>query len=169
MPVVTLFDGMLLSISTSTAADIAALPLSNSRYPMPVDQVVRKIVGDRLALAGTYLSAGDRLLREGHFRSAISRHYYAMYHAARAVAFGHYKGDDHERHSKLPRALPNSLDRIEELRNDLTEARFLRNQADYDPYPSVESEWDADARKLSSVAAAFCSYCDEYAQLNGLI
>ncbi|WP_330467515.1 hypothetical protein [Micromonospora zamorensis] len=128
---------------------------------------MRLVVSDRLKLAGEHLRAGDSLGLSNHFRSAISRHYYAMYHAARAIVFAEEKGDDHERHSVLPRHLPSTLSdaRLWEVR--LTDARLLRNQADYDPYPAGPKEWATDSRILAVTAAQFLAACENFALTNG--
>ncbi|WP_425319644.1 HEPN domain-containing protein [Actinoplanes philippinensis] len=108
---------------------------------------MRSVVSDRLKLAGEHLQAGDSMVLAGHFRSAISRHYYAMYHSARAIVYAEEKGDDFERHSELPRHLPATLPDAPQWESRLTDARLLRNQADYDPYPSGAVEWEPDARQ----------------------
>jgi uncharacterized protein (UPF0332 family) len=115
------------------------------------------------------MAAGDELLLRLQFRSSISRHYYAMYHAARAVTFGTIAGDDHERHSVLPRNLPATFDDPPRREAELTSARLLRNLADYDPYPTNHPEWEPDARHLASTASDFLQACDSLAKTNGLI
>ena len=57
---------------------------------------------DRLTLARELLGAADKLTRSrpAQYRSAISRYYYAMYHAMRAVVYYAYGGDDHNEHTK---------------------------------------------------------------------
>lgn len=166
MPQITLVDRMLLAVSTTRIVGIAALT-GHSRYPFPVSEMVSKTLGDRLALSGISLGSGDELLRMGHHRSSISRHYYAMYHAARAVTFAFHGGDDFERHTDLPRNLPSSLDDPSRREQELTAARLLRNQADYDPYPSAVSEWEADARQIAATAADFCRACENLARSEG--
>ncbi|WP_329187317.1 hypothetical protein [Streptomyces sp. NBC_01428] len=142
MPTVTLTDQMLLHISTSKSATISALPVGGSKYPFPTAQLLQQIVSDRLLLSGGHLRAGDALLFATQYRSAISRFYYAMYQAARAIAFAETKGDDHERHNILPRNLPPGIDSPVVREAELMDARLLRNQADYDIYPINESDWE---------------------------
>ncbi|MFF3712380.1 HEPN domain-containing protein [Streptomyces phaeochromogenes] len=124
---------------------------------------------DRLLLAGEHLRSGDHLLFSTQYRSAISRHYYAMYHAARAVVFAESGGDDYERHNILPRNLPPTLPNSTTCESELTDARLLRNQADYDAYPLNETEWENDARALAVTAANFLQACESFASTNGYI
>ncbi|MEU5609477.1 HEPN domain-containing protein [Streptomyces sparsogenes] len=130
---------------------------------------MQQVVVDRLLLAGEHLRAGDHLLFSTQYRSSISRHYYAMYHAARAVVFAANRGDDYERHNVLPRNLPTALQDSAVRESELTNARLLRNQADYDVYPLNESEWEGDARALSVTAANFLQACESFASTNGYI
>ncbi|MFD9477378.1 hypothetical protein [Streptomyces nojiriensis] len=169
MPTVTLADQMLLHISTSKSATISALPTGGSKYPFPTDQLLQQVVSDRLILAGGHLGAGDSLLFARQYRSAISRFYYAMYQAARAITFAETKGDDHERHNILPRKLPRNIDNPTMREAELTDARLLRNQADYDIYPIKESDWENDARALSATSANFVQMCESFALTKGYI
>ncbi|MEW2436720.1 hypothetical protein AB0952_21625 [Streptomyces caniferus] len=169
MPTVTLADQMLLHISTSKSAAISTLSAGKSKYPFPTAQLLQQIVSDRLLLAGGHLRAGDALLFASQYRSAISRFYYAMYQAARAIAFAETKGDDHERHNVLPRKLPEGIDNPAVREAELVEARLLRNQADYDVYPINESDWEGEARALSATAATFVQTCESFALTNGHI
>lgn len=169
MPIVTLTDQMLLHISTSKSTTISTLPAGGSKYPFPTAQLLQQVVSDRLLLAGGHLGAGDALLFAMQYRSAISRFYYAMYQAARAIAFAETKGDDHERHNILPRNLPAGIDNPVAREAELTDARLLRNQADYDIYPIKESDWESDARALSATSANFVQMCESFALTNGYI
>ena len=103
--------------------------------------VWRRAISNRLTVV---------LLLAAAYRSCISRNYYAMYHGARAVVFGTHFGDDFEAHSALPRNLPSSLPSRVLRETELTDARLLRNQADYDSYPQSENDWEVDARQLGT-------------------
>jgi len=92
-----------------------------------------------------------------------------MYHGARAVTFAVVQGDDYERHSVLPRNLPGTLDDPSRREAELTSARLLRNQADYDPYPSSHPDWEAEARALAATAADFLQACEVFATTNGYV
>ncbi|MFF8100874.1 hypothetical protein ACF07S_14035 [Streptomyces sp. NPDC016640] len=92
-----------------------------------------------------------------------------MYHGARAIVFAENRGDDHERHNILPRNLPSAWVNAATRESELTDARLLRNQADYDAYPLNESDWEADARALAVTAANFLQDCEFFASTNGYI
>lgn len=161
-------DQVILHISTCDNATLASYS-STGRYPMPIADLVRQATSDRLQLAGAHLRDGDALLRAGQFRSSISRHYYAMYHAARAITYAATAGDDHQQHSRLTRNLPAPLAARQQMETDLSDARLLRNSADYDPYPPNESDWEAEARGLSVTAARFVQSCDDFALKQGFV
>jgi len=167
MPTPTHIERVYLHICTLRRAAVATFSASTSRYPFPIDEILRLVVSDRLKLAGDHLTAGDSLVLASHFRSAISRYYYAMYHAGRAIVFATEHGDDYERHSEMPRHLPPGLSDRSHWEAALTDARLLRNQADYDPYPALGEEWGSDARALSISAAQFLSVCEGFALTNG--
>lgn len=169
MPLPTTQDQLLLHIGTCSAAELTAISQSNTRYPMPMPNLIRQVTSDRLGLASWHLRAADGQLAAGSFRSSISRNYYAMYHSARAITFAETQGDDHEKHSVLPRHLPATLANRPTREQELTDARLLRNQADYDPYPAAEPDWEADARRLAVGAASFLQACEDHALANGLI
>ncbi|GAA1754525.1 hypothetical protein [Luedemannella helvata] len=168
MPIASALDLVNLNVSTLKKSQISALPTSG-RNPFPLSIIVRQVVSDRLALAGEKLRAGDGLVRNLEFRSAISRHYYAMYHGARAIVFAVERGDDYERHNELPRHLPVTMNDVRAREVELTEARLLRNQADYDCYPVGQAGWEKDARELASIAATFLGACEDFALTNGYV
>lgn len=160
---------MLLHISTCKKDELAGLSVSNSRYAMPVPELIKQATIDRLMLASEHLRIGDHMIATNMYRASIGRNYYAMYHAARAVAFASHGGDDHERHRHLPRNLPAALPDRPSREIELIDARLLRNQADYDPYPLNDVEWIEDARSLASTAAMFVNACETFANEGGLI
>lgn len=169
MPTVTATEQVLLHISTAKKTVLAAYASSGGRYPFPVTPLIQQATSDRLMLAGEHLRAGDQLLLKSYYRAAISRHYYAMYHAARAIVFAENQGDDFERHNILPRNLPSSMKDAATRESELVNARLTRNQADYDAYPITSGDWDSDARSLAVTAAAFVHACEDFALMNGYI
>lgn len=169
MPDPAAVEAFLLRITTSKSAQIDAMEGVGGRVPFPRSALIAQAAVDRISLAGTHFRTADTLLLQEDFRSAISRFYYAMYHAARAITFAHHGGDDHERHSVLPRNLPSDLERRNELSAELVGARLLRNQADYDPYPSVSGAWRGEAQSLASTAAGFVQSCEAYALEKGYV
>ncbi|MGA5764432.1 hypothetical protein [Nonomuraea bangladeshensis] len=141
--------------------------LDSGLHPFPLADGIRQAISDRLVFAGEHLRVGDKLLFDLQFRTAISRHYYAMYHSARAIVFATHGGDDYQQHSKLPRNLPADMADAPLRQVQLTNARLLRNEADYDLYPASQSSWEADSRELATIAADFVKACEEYALANG--
>jgi uncharacterized protein (UPF0332 family) len=169
LPTITVVEGMLRHVATLKASAIVALSGTGSRNPFPVADVVRQVTSDRLGMAGSHLRAADQLLQNGIFRASISRHYYAMYHTARAVVFAEAQGDDHQQHGVLARKLPSNLPKKALREAQLTDARLLRNEADYDPYPMSEALWADDAQALGATASEFISELEEFALTTGLI
>ncbi len=170
MPTVSPTDALLLALSTSKANDVQLVVLPKGRHAtVQLTDLLRQVASDRFRLAAHHLRAADLLLVAAAYRGCISRNYYAMYHAARAVVFASHGGDDFEQHSVLPRNLPASWTERAAREVELTDARLLRNQADYDSYPQSETEWEADARRLGATAAEFVQACEDYALGNGLI
>lgn len=166
-------EGVLLGYSTSNAADLraslATLEKGTRHTSFTSSQVVRQLISDRFTLAAGHLRVGDELLLALQFRSSISRHYYAMYHAARAMVFADIGGDDHQRHAHLPDHLPASLPDSSRRKQELIEARLLRNEADYSPYPEAATDWEPDARQLVSTAANFVHACEVFVLANDQI
>lgn len=169
MPSVKPLDLLMRHISTCSRTDLAALPLNGGKYPFPIALLIQQATSDRLLLAGEHLRAGDQLIFSNQFRSAISRHYYAMYHAARSIVYADFRGDDHERHNVLPRHLPAKLPDKIAREQQLIDARLLRNEADYDVYPFSISEWEPDARKLAITATDFVKACEDFALSEGYV
>src|SRR5687768_16158935 len=64
-----------------------------------IQELQHRAVADRLSLARDHLSAGRRVLAltPPANRCAVSRFYYAMYHASRATCLFHHGGDDYEK------------------------------------------------------------------------
>jgi uncharacterized protein (UPF0332 family) len=170
VPVPSPNDQVMLFITNCSAAQLATLSNGGrQQYPFPVATMVRQAISDRLSLAGEHLRVGDQLLFGSQFRSSISRHYYAMYHSARAIVFAETMGDDHQRHNVLPRHLPSAMSNAVQRGAELTSARLLRNEADYDPYPANQPDWESDARQLAVTSADFVQACEDFALTNGHI
>jgi uncharacterized protein (UPF0332 family) len=112
------------------------------------------VAADRWRLAYGMRKHANRLLTNSppQYRSSVSRYYYCMYHALRACAFIHHKGDDFEEHSVLPLKLPGDFDPGGNWQNRLKNARLLRNRADYDAYPKSDKAWGRDALAIRSEA-----------------
>ncbi len=78
-----------------------------------------------------------------------------MFQAARAVIFVTRPGDDKNEHSELPKHLPKDFPSRSAWSNELKNARLLRNDADYDPYPLEAEYWLTAAAELHTTAGAF--------------
>lgn len=128
-----------------------------------------KACADRFALSESFLRSAIRLrtARPSHFRSSISRAYYAMYHAARCLAYVDHQGDDFEVHKKLHNALPDDFPDADIWKNALKDARTRRNEADYEPYPSDERQFQASTKTLLSNAIVFLGLSKAYLRQKG--
>lgn len=135
----------------------------------PLKELKQQVCADRVALAEQFAAAGDRLLRTRppEYRSAISRYYYSMYHAMRAVVYYVNDGDDHEQHSELPRHTPSDFKDSAIWENNLKDARGRRNDADYDPYPLQHAEFRAAARTLRQHSHELIPLVRSYLQSKG--
>jgi uncharacterized protein (UPF0332 family) len=169
VPTLTVSDQFLRFVSTATKVVIDAIPAGGRRNPFPLDAAKQQVVSDRFTLSADHLRAGDHLLSDEQHRTAIGRYYYAMYHAARGVTFAEHGGDDFEKHSILPRNLSTGLDPDGRLSVILTDARLLRNEADYDAYPNQDNAWRSDAIGLSTEATSFVANCRTFATTQGMI
>lgn len=164
MPEVDFEERVLRGFANSSKAQIEALrtPLSRHAAQMPVDEMMASVTRARLELSSRHMQIADLLLRSGELRGAIGRYYYAMYHAARAVVFACEEGDDFESHGNVPAHMPQDFPERVARVQVLTDARLLRNEADYDPFPLADAKWESDARRLVADAAEFCRACDDY-------
>lgn len=115
-----------------------------------------RVASARFALAKEMLQQAEQANKSTKikYRLIISRAYYAMYHAVRAAAFVHYRGDDHEPHRELPGKVPSDFPNAQIVGNELKSAREYRNQADYDPYPRVPKYWAGIAATVYADAKA---------------
>lgn len=123
----------------------------------------------RWALAFEYKKHGNKLLviSPPLYRSAVSRYYYAMYHAMRACSYVFHGGDDHQEHRKLPQEIPNDFASGEDWQTKLKNARALRNQADYDPYPKSDHAFQSDALSLKVDADRLLLLARNYLRTKG--
>jgi len=166
----TLTDSELLLISKSTQdklrnfADGAQLA---RRSRSTIKRLQAKVARDRLELAILQL----RDAKAAHSgvpklsRTAVSRAYYAMYHAARAATYISFGGDDHEQHSVLPAKFPPDFPSSDIWRNRLKNARLERNRADYDPYPHGDVDFSVAASTMIQEAADFIKLTKQYLRL----
>jgi len=134
-----------------------------------LDILIVKATHDRIGLSHALLLAAKAATRGPNrsFRSATSRAYYSMYHALRATAFFSHQGDDHEEHSKLPSGIPADFTHRQNWENDLKNARYERNRADYDPYPKNDRVFRPVAEQLIQKAEALFPIVKAYLQGKG--
>lgn len=140
-----------------------------ARTNRSIEELIHRASADRLALAYQLRRRANKLLevQPSMQRDAVSRYYYAMYHAARALAFFRYQGDDHQEHTKLPDALPGDFLDRDTWVNNLKNARLARNEADYSPYPKSDHAWDRQALGLRSQAGEFLRLSRAYLRSKG--
>lgn len=135
-----------------------------ARSGRALDELRDRSVADRLALA---LDARRRArslhtLNPPMNRDAISRYYYSLYHAFRAVSYFANDGDDFHEHSKLSTGIPDNFPNADVWRNNLKDARLARNRADYHAYPKSERAWRSDCEWIASVAGMAITACRKY-------
>jgi len=136
---------------------------------LTLDVLVREAADERFRMARQHYRDAETLHTASPpaYRSAISRYYYAFYHAARATAFIARSGDDYEAHSSLWKGIPDELPNVADWRIKLKDARLLRNQADYDPYPKDPTFWDTEAATLRDTTRDFMLLATSYLKANG--
>lgn len=136
-----------------------------------LSDIQREVASDRFQLSLEFNRQAKRLWKcqPAPYRSIISRHYYAMYHALRACAYLGTPGDDNEEHKKLPSSLPPSLPNSAAWGNALKNARETRNRADYDPYPKSNTAWKIDAEALKVSAISCLADAQSYLKAQGCI
>ena len=135
-----------------------------------IDQLLVKVAAERWAFASSQYTHARQLMkpRPALYRSAISRYYYAMYHAMRACVFISNSGDEHEEHSKLPLHIPSNFDPAgRDWQAKLKSARLDRNRADYEPYPKNNSAWRKTALALQSDASELLKVARQYLRRKG--
>jgi uncharacterized protein (UPF0332 family) len=132
-------------------------------------ELQQRVSTDRLALAAELLSRGRRLTGANppRYRDAISRFYYAAYHAFRSVVYYSTGGDDHEQHSVLPTRIPPDFPSRTLRSNDLKSAREIRNSADYDMYPKADSAWKHKCQTVQIIAEESVRDARAYLRLKG--
>jgi uncharacterized protein (UPF0332 family) len=128
-----------------------------------------RVVRDRFLLATQCLTTARRALtyHPVSYRLVVSRSYYAMYHAVRAVVFLGFGGDDHEAHDKLPGQFPPDFNDRAIWEHLLKNARFDRNRADYDPYPKSDAAFRTTAVDTCRTAQDLIQECRRYLRSKG--
>jgi hypothetical protein len=142
-----------------------------SRTGRSLDDLARQAAQDRWMLAHDFRIRASAFSRgtPKRPRDAISRYYYAMYHAMRAAAYMHYGGDEHQEHKNLPSKTPADFPSREFGENRLKDVRELRNRADYDPYPKSSVAWTRLAMGLASDCDRLLSETKSYLVAQGCV
>lgn len=134
-----------------------------------IDDLLRDASEARFRLAKRFLRSSKHLA--GHkpvlHRDVVSRSYYAVYHAARAVAFLTQPGDDYEHHDKVANGLPNDLPDVELWRNKIKDARLKRNEADYEPFMNCDPTFRVASAETMKIATEFLGVCTTYLRGKG--
>jgi uncharacterized protein (UPF0332 family) len=156
-----LSNSQLLLISKGDAGAIKNYRFGihlHSAYGLDIDQLLENAAKDRFEFAQRMLKCARSVLNltRPQYRAGLSRSYYSMYHAARAVIFLVEKGDDYEAHQELPKHLPKDFPDRPHWENEIKTARFERNRADYDPYPKADRAFAKIATSTLNIAETFC-------------
>jgi uncharacterized protein (UPF0332 family) len=134
-----------------------------------ISNLILSASADRFHLAQEFFASAQRMFRSRPpmQRNVISRSYYGMYHAARAVAYLHHEGDDHESHNDLHKGLPGDFPDVDLWKNALKDARLRRNEADYDPYPPDDSAFRLHGQSQIIIADKFIGEAEAYLRARG--
>ena len=134
-----------------------------------LDELRDRATADRLDLARRFLRRAERMVRLSPplYRDAVSRLYYSMYHAWRALVFFTHGGDDYEKHSELSLRSPPGFPNEDVWKNRLKVARLERNKVDYDAYPKGEGGLGAAALQLEEQAAELLRLSRAYLRSRG--
>lgn len=125
----------------------------------PIETLVNQTVTDRMDLARQYLAFAQSIALASEFngRQVISRSYYAMHHAARAVIFAITR-QDITSHEGVIREIRR---RLGEQAADALETQLnLRNDVEYEVYPRVDVI--NLAQEARNTAAEFIADCEAH-------
>lgn len=134
-----------------------------------ISDLVQQTVRARLILA-------EEMRRQGHlvwnlnppiFRLTVNRFYYALYHATRSLVFYVHGGDDHQEHKVVPAYIPSDFPDFQTWQNNLKDARTLRNEVDYNPYPEADINWQLAATAMATRADALIPLVINYLRTKG--
>jgi uncharacterized protein (UPF0332 family) len=140
-----------------------------ARTGYTIDELLVVACRDRIILARDTLASANKIISSAtpSHRAAVARAYYAMYHTARAVVFYVEQGDDYQDHSELPKHIPNDFPDRAVWENELKNARFERNRADYEPYPRNDVSFAEPARRIIGKAKELLKVSRSYLRTKG--
>jgi uncharacterized protein (UPF0332 family) len=168
----TLPDVQLLRISKGSAEVLNHIRLGvhiTTISDATIEQLIENAARDRYRFAQQFLRSAARALgdKKPQHRLAVSRAYYAMNHAARALVYFVERGDDHEAHSELPKHLPKDFPNRADWENEIKNTRLERNRADYDPYPKSDRAFADSAGSINDAARRFLVVTRRYLTRKG--
>jgi hypothetical protein len=132
------------------------------------DEAVKNICRHHIALASAHLAAARPTQR--HWRTRVSRAYYAAYSASRAVRFyvaGGFSSEveDHKKVADLPKDFP----RLADWNDTLTQMRHDRNLADYDAWPDCREQLNKPPSRTVDLASEFVQETKSYLHARGVL
>ena len=134
-----------------------------------ISDILKVTAIDRWKLANLHKTHANRLMTKNfhQYRTAVSRYYYAMYHAMRACIFIYHQGDDYESHSNIPNGIPPDFPSAAIWKIKFKDARLTRNKADYEPYPKTDKAWRSRALQIKQDADDLIKISKIYLQNKG--
>ena len=130
-----------------------------------LEHIIEEFTIQRYNLAQNFHESAKAILINADVdaRNAISRNYYAMFHAARAVIFHFYRYDE-EKHEEVVKIIGNILG--DGFRNQLRKWKENRNVADYSPFPKFNLM--DYANKSTQEAEEFLNECKTFLSKRGV-
>lgn len=155
----------LQHLTGSQAALLRCLTELNLISTTKVEELISQLTKDRFKKAQAYLKFAHQLnlQREEEQAHIVSRIYYAMYHAARAIVL-HTQRMDVDDHKKLATAFGQIAGGSWE--DILTEWRKLRNRLDYSPY--LPPDLSSICLKALDDGEKIIYFCREYLEKRGV-
>lgn len=140
----------------------AAAPLDTAK----LEEIINELTADRFIFAREIFETAKTfdITTTGGQKAAISRSYYAMYQASRAIIF-HYERSDIDSHSALPERIPEQLPNQKHWSDRLDYWRRARNKVDYSPYPN--GALDVMAADALNDATNFLNLCQQFLKRRG--
>jgi len=132
------------------------------------DEAVKTTCRYHITLASDHLAAA-RSSKGPHWRTRVSRAYYAAYAASRAVRFyvtGGFSSEveDHKKVAELPDDFPGLAD----WNDALTQMRHDRNLADYDAWPDCREKLNKPPLDTFDLASRFVQEAKRYLRARGV-
>lgn len=141
---------LLEKVSASQYALLRDLTEKESLDARWLEEAITSLVKDRFSLARGFLRAARALVRSSDpivRRSAVSRAYYAAYHAARATVLQIGRRDE-DKHEALWRDIDKLVPGTGET---LKELRQRRNESDYSPYPASNAQAPYEEKAFNAI------------------